>query len=104
MAERVPLMVSFAILLSVAGAFGVDYPVQPVPFTAVRITGGFWEAKQEINRTVTVPFALQQCEESHRLKNFDLAAGTMRAGPPGRRRFRTRLRRYTRSTIRTSTR
>ena len=53
-----------------------DYPVQPVPFTAVRITGGFWRTRQEVNRTVTVPFALQQCEESGRLKNFDLAADT----------------------------
>ena len=87
MAERVPLMVSFALLLSVAGAFGADYPVQPVPFTAVRITGGFWEAKQEINRTVTVPFALRQCEESHRLKNFDLAAGTMRRRAAGEKTF-----------------
>lgn len=55
-----------------------DYPFQPVPFTAVRVTGGFWAAKQEVNRTVTVPFALQQCEESGRLKNFDLAAEVMR--------------------------
>ncbi len=62
-----------------------DYPFQPVPFTAVRLTGGFWQARQEINRTVTVPFALQQCEDTGRLKNFDLAAETMRrraAGEP----------------------
>jgi DUF1680 family protein len=72
----------------VAGAVSLlaaDYPVQPVPFTAVRVTGGFWRARQEINRTVTVPFALQQCEDTGRLKNFDLAADTMRrraAGEP----------------------
>jgi hypothetical protein len=65
----------------VAGAMSLlaaDYPVQPVPFTAVRVTGGFWRARQEINRTVTVPFALQQCEDTGRMKNFDLAADTMR--------------------------
>ena len=63
-----------------------DYPVQPVPFTAVRVTGGFWHARQEVNRTVTVPFALQQCEDTGRLRNFDRAAETMRrraAGEPG---------------------
>lgn len=63
--------------LSLTG-FAADYPFQPVPFTAVRVTGGFWQKRQEVNRTVTVPFALQQCEESGRLKNFDLAAEVMR--------------------------
>ncbi len=60
-----------------------DYSVQPVPFTAVRVTGGFWSARQEVNRTVTVPYALRQCEESGRLKNFDLAAETRRRRAAG---------------------
>ncbi|HLP24220.1 MAG TPA: beta-L-arabinofuranosidase domain-containing protein, partial [Acidobacteriota bacterium] len=60
-----------------------DYPIRPVPFTAVRVTDGFWKAKQETNRTVTVPFALAQCEESGRLKNFDLAAEVMRRRAAG---------------------
>jgi DUF1680 family protein len=64
-----------------------DYPYQPVPFTAVRITGGFWQAKQEVNRAVTVPFALKQCEESGRLKNFDLAAEVMRRRAAGEKDF-----------------
>lgn len=64
-----------------------DYPVQPVPFTAVRVTGGVWREKQEVNRTVTMPFALQQCEESGRLKNFDLAAETMRRRAAGEKDF-----------------
>lgn len=64
-----------------------DYPFQPVPFTAVRVTGGFWQQKQEVNRTVTVPFALQQCEESGRLKNFDLAAEVMKRRAAGEKDF-----------------
>ncbi|HWA26445.1 MAG TPA: glycoside hydrolase family 127 protein [Lacunisphaera sp.] len=64
-----------------------DYPFQPVPFTAVRVTGGFWAQKQEVNRAVTVPFALQQCEESGRLKNFDLAAEVMRRRAAGEKDF-----------------
>ena len=67
--------------------FAADYPYQPVPFSAVRITGGFWQQRQETNRTVTVPFALQQCEESGRLKNFDLAAEVMRRRAAGEKDF-----------------
>ena len=59
----------------------------PVPFTAVRITGGFWRQKQETNRTVTVPFAMQQCEESGRLRNFDLAAEVLRRRAAGEKDF-----------------
>ena len=64
-----------------------DYPVQPVPFTDVQLTGGFWRARAETNRTITVPFALQQCEDSNRLKNFDLAAETMRRRAAGETTF-----------------
>ncbi|MDB6095364.1 MAG: hypothetical protein JWM32_2926 [Verrucomicrobia bacterium] len=67
-----------------------DYPVQPVPFTAVRVTGGFWQARQETNRTVTVPFALRQCEETGRLKNFDLAAETRRRRAAGEATFQNK--------------
>jgi hypothetical protein len=84
--NRLPRLV---VLLSLAGSalLAADYPFQPVPFTAVRVTGGFWQAKQEINRTVTLPFALQQCEESGRLKNFDLAAEVMRRRAAGEKDF-----------------
>jgi uncharacterized protein len=75
------------LFLSVTGVNAADYPVQPVPFTAVRVTGGFWHARQEVNRTVTVPFALQQCEDSKRLTNFDLAAETMRRRAAGEKEF-----------------
>ncbi len=79
----------FALLVGLGGPalVAADYPFQPVPFTAVRVTGGFWQQKQEINRTVTVPFALQQCEESGRLKNFDLAAEVMRRRAAGEKDF-----------------
>lgn len=79
-----------ALLFSLAGVASLraaDYPIRPVPFTAVRVTDGFWKAKQETNRTVTVPFALDQCEESGRLKNFDLAAEVMRRRAAGEKDF-----------------
>jgi len=67
-----------------------DYPYQPVPFTAIRVTGGFWQARQETNRTVTVPFALHQLEETGRMKNFDLAAETLRRRAAGEKTFQNK--------------
>jgi hypothetical protein len=88
-ASAMPRLPRFAALsaLSAVALAAADYPFQPVPFTAVRVTGGFWQQKQEVNRAVTVPFALQQCEESGRLKNFDLAAEVMRRRAAGEKDF-----------------
>jgi DUF1680 family protein len=52
-----------------------DYPIQPVPFSAVTVSGGFWGPRLETNRTVTVPYAFKQCEETGRISNFAKAAG-----------------------------
>ena len=51
----------------------------------MRITGGFWRQRQQVNQSVTLPLALAQCEQSGRLENFDRAAEVMRrrrAGEP----------------------
>jgi len=55
-----------------------DYPVKPVPFTAVHFNDGFWAPRIEINRSVTIPFAFQKCEETGRLNNFLQAAAALR--------------------------
>jgi DUF1680 family protein len=55
-----------------------DYPVQPVPFTAVQMRDSFWAPRIEINRTVTIPFAFEQCERSGRIDNFERAAAVLR--------------------------
>lgn len=84
------LRLSLIVALWVAGTAtsgAAEYPFHPVPFHQVRITAGFWGARQEVNRAVTVPFALQQCEESGRLKNFDLAAEVMRRRAAGETTF-----------------
>src|SRR5437016_3788425 len=78
------------IFLAIEPCFPADYPVQPVPFTAVHITGGFWQARQETNRSVTVPYAFQQCEETKRLRNFDLAAETMKRRAAGETNFQNK--------------
>jgi uncharacterized protein len=55
-----------------------DYPVKPVPFTAVHLNDLFWAPRIEINRTVTIPFAFQKCEETGRVENFNRAAAALR--------------------------
>jgi DUF1680 family protein len=58
-----------------------DYPVKPVPFTAVHLKDGFWAPRIEINRTVTIPFAFQKDEETGRLDNFIRAAQALHGEP-----------------------
>ena len=58
-----------------------DYPVQPVPFTAVRLTDVFWAPRIETNRKVTIPAAFQKCEETGRVDNFERAALALRGEP-----------------------
>lgn len=48
------------------------YPVQPVPFAAVKLDDTFWKPRIETNRTHTVPFAFKKCEG--RIANFRKAA------------------------------
>ncbi|MCI0513621.1 glycoside hydrolase family 127 protein [candidate division KSB1 bacterium] len=52
-----------------------DYPIQPVPFTAVQVNDNFWQPRMEINRTVTIPHAFRKCEAAGRLDNFAMAGG-----------------------------
>lgn len=58
-----------------------DYPVQPVPFTAVHVNDSFWAPRIETNRTVTIPFAFEKCEETGRVDNFVRAAKALRGEP-----------------------
>jgi DUF1680 family protein len=58
-----------------------DYPVQPVPFTQVRFADAFWAPRIETNRSVTIPFAFRQCEETGRVRHFQRAAAILRQEP-----------------------
>jgi DUF1680 family protein/amino acid transporter len=51
-----------------------DYPIQPVPFTHVRVDDKFWAPKIEVNREVTIPYVLKMCEVHGRIANFKAAA------------------------------
>jgi len=66
-----------------------DYPVKPVPFTAVRFHDEFWAPRIDVNRRVTIPFAFRKNEETGRVDNFLRAAAALRGEtltnrkPPG---------------------
>ncbi len=78
--KAVPLL--FALLTPApVAAQQRDYPVKPVPFTAVHVNDGFWAPRIEINRTVTIPFAFGKDEETGRVDNFVRAAEALRGEP-----------------------
>lgn len=58
-------------------AFG-DYPIQNVDFSKVHLSDKFWKARMEQNQTVTIPIALEQCEKTNRMLNFEKAAAILR--------------------------
>lgn len=70
-----------AALLSVCSGVAVgqssDYPVRPVPLTAVRVDDSFWTPRFETNRLRTVWYDFQKCEETGRIDNFAKAGRLM---------------------------
>jgi hypothetical protein len=59
-----------------SAANAVDYPIRPVPAHHVQFSDSFWQPRLEVNRTVTIPYSFQLCEETGRIENFKVAAGT----------------------------
>jgi len=59
--------------------------LRPLGLGEVRITGGFWAQRQDINARATIPHIEAWLERAGWLGNFDLAAaGTLPAGRQGR--------------------
>ena len=82
-------MISVIAAISFFQASTGEYPIKPVPFTSVHLTDRFWAPKIETNRTVTIPFAFEQCEKSKRVYHFERAARALKGEalgdtkPPG---------------------
>ncbi|MCE5185413.1 MAG: glycoside hydrolase family 127 protein [Planctomycetaceae bacterium] len=73
-AQKVRIAMSLIILTTGIGrAAARDYGFEPVPFTKVHFADRFWLGRMETNRTVTIPFAFKQCEETGRIENFKVA-------------------------------
>ncbi|MAT56039.1 MAG: six-hairpin glycosidase [Saprospirales bacterium] len=48
--------------------------IKPLPFTDVKVKDKFWAPRIETVCKTTIPFALRQCEETGRIRNFELAS------------------------------
>ncbi len=85
-ARRFAVALCAALSLSLAER---DYPIRPVPFTAVHLNDIFWAPRIETNRTVSIPSAFEQCELTGRVNLFERAATVLRGEalddkrPPG---------------------
>ncbi len=62
-------------ILSGCSSKSGDYPIQPVPFTSVKLTDDFWAPRIKKNADVTIPIAFSYCESTGRVKNFEIAGG-----------------------------
>lgn len=55
-----------------------SYPIEPVPFTSVRVQeDSFWGQRLKTSREVTIPLAFSKCEQEGRYENFVKAAKQM---------------------------
>ena len=52
----------------------LDYPIQAVPFTQVKLMDDFWQPRLRTNTDVTIPASFQRCESTGRVHNFEMAA------------------------------
>lgn len=75
------IFATFGLAVNVANASASNaemthhgYPIEPVPFTSVKIDDPFWGQRLEAARNVTIPLAFSKCEESGRYDNFIKAA------------------------------
>ena len=65
---------TLSLVLLILLAITVAAQIQEVPFTQVHLDDSFWAPRIEVNRTVSIPSAFQECEKSGRFDNFVLAA------------------------------
>ncbi|MDZ7346038.1 MAG: glycoside hydrolase family 127 protein, partial [candidate division KSB1 bacterium] len=71
---------SLTLLISAVGyLYGNDYPIRPLPFTAVEVQDTFWRGRMETVIKETIPHAFRQSEETGRIRNFMAASGLISA-------------------------
>jgi len=61
-----------------------DYAVKAVPLTAVKLTQGFWAQRQQTDVAVTIAHEMKECEDTGRIKNFELAAAALKGAKDGK--------------------
>jgi hypothetical protein len=76
--KKLAALVSIPIFAShLSGAEVRDYPIRPVPFTAVTVQDSFWTPRMDTNRVTTVWYDFKKCEETGRIDNFAKAGKLM---------------------------
>ena len=70
------LTATFLTCICITGSAQINhgYPIDPVPFTSVKVTDNFWGQRLQASRVVTIPLAFSKCEETGRYENFVKAA------------------------------
>ncbi|SFW47299.1 glycoside hydrolase family 127 protein [Chitinophaga sancti] len=69
------LFLSLSLFYSVnLSAQQADYPIRAVNFTAVKLADNFWLPRIQVNHNVTIPASFARCENTGRVKNFEMAA------------------------------
>jgi DUF1680 family protein len=68
------ILIALSFYCGTAYAQTKDYPIKPVSFTDVKLSDKFWTSRIETNRTVTIPASFARCENTGRVKNFEMAA------------------------------
>ena len=70
------LTATFLTCICITGRAQINhgYPIDPVPFTSVKVTDNFWGQRLQASREVTIPLAFSKCEETGRYENFVKAA------------------------------
>ena len=62
------LTATFLTCICITGSAQINhgYPINPVPFTSVKVTDNFWGQRLQASREVTIPLAFSKCEETGR--------------------------------------
>jgi len=70
------LAIAGGLLLATAARADAPYAaMRPVRFTDVRLDDGFWAPRIRDTIDVMIPHQLKMCEETGRIRNFEIAAG-----------------------------
>ncbi|MGD0582518.1 MAG: beta-L-arabinofuranosidase domain-containing protein [Bacteroidales bacterium] len=75
--EKIYILIIAGVLFLVSGcakkSAAGDYPIQPVPFTRVKLTDNFWAPRIKRNADITIPIAFGYCGSTGRIRNFEIA-------------------------------
>jgi len=63
------------------------YPIQSVDINFVKLTDNFWLPMIKKVQKITIPFALDKCEDEGRMENFLIAGGKMKGETRGQMPF-----------------